>query len=40
MLTFLATLSMLLLTTLQAFCSVYACSRWVTDTVATVTPAD
>uniref|UniRef100_N1R0P9 Uncharacterized protein n=1 Tax=Aegilops tauschii TaxID=37682 RepID=N1R0P9_AEGTA len=28
MLTFFATISMLLLTTLQAFCSVYTCSRW------------
>ena len=27
-LTFLATVMMLLLTTLQAFCSVYTCSRW------------
>ncbi|XP_037435913.1 putative UPF0481 protein At3g02645 [Triticum dicoccoides] len=38
MLTFLATISMLLLTTLQAFCSVYTCSRWFTDVVVTVTP--
>jgi hypothetical protein len=36
LLTFLAAIMMLLLTTLQAFCSVYTCSRWFgTVTVAT-----
>ncbi|XP_066372848.1 putative UPF0481 protein At3g02645 [Miscanthus floridulus] len=36
LLTFLAAIMMLLLTTLQAFCSVYTCSRWFgTATVAT-----
>ncbi|XP_048575266.1 putative UPF0481 protein At3g02645 [Triticum urartu] len=38
MLTFLATISMLLLTTMQAFCSVYTCSRWFGDVVVAVTP--
>ncbi|KAF7050352.1 hypothetical protein CFC21_058734 [Triticum aestivum] len=38
MLTFLATICMLLLTTLQAFCSVYTCSRWFGDVVVAATP--
>ena len=40
MLTFLATISMLLLTALQAFCSVYTCSRWWFGDVVTVMPAE
>ncbi|XP_020196630.1 putative UPF0481 protein At3g02645 [Aegilops tauschii subsp. strangulata] len=40
MLTFLATISMLLLTTVQAFCSVYTCSRWWFGDLVAVVPSD
>ena len=40
MLTFLATISMLLLTTVQAFCSVYTCSRWWFGDLVAVVPSE